>query len=92
VHVGLGYTNHPRQSAFGKFTVANSFSKLGDESLLDIAEGHDGLAAIFPREIGGYPIRTYRFRETIIKQKEFSEPKFSRNGFRLIALVIHHRH
>jgi hypothetical protein len=52
VHVRLGNPNHPSQSALGEIAVANAISKQGDKSLLEVAEGHGGLAAIFLSEIG----------------------------------------
>jgi hypothetical protein len=36
VHVRLGDSNQPSQPALGKFAVANSFSKKGDKSLLEV--------------------------------------------------------
>jgi len=70
VHVRLGDPNHPSQAALGEFAVANTVSKQGDKSLLEVAEGHDGLAAIFLSEIGGYRICTCRFWKSIINQNQ----------------------
>ena len=37
VHVRLGDSNQPSQTALGKFAVANPFSKKGYKSLLEVA-------------------------------------------------------
>jgi hypothetical protein len=88
VHVWLGHPNHPSQSAFGQFTVANAVPEQDDKSLLQVADGHGGLAGIFLPEIGGWPIRTWGFRKSIINQNEFAEPKFAPNDLRLIDLLV----
>jgi hypothetical protein len=56
--------------------------------LLEVAEGHDGLAAIFLSEIGGYRICTCRFWKSIINQNQLSEPKFRTKVLKLIGLTV----
>jgi len=88
VHVGLGDADHPSQGAFGEFAAANALAEQGNESLLELAKCHDGPSGIFPGEIGGRQISVRRFRESTIKQNEFTEPEFLPSGLRLIGLLV----
>src|ERR1700733_12120077 len=92
MHVRLRDPHSPSQSPLREFAVADALPKQGDKSVLEVAEGHVALTALFLLEIGGYRILIPPFRESIINPKELNELEVYPSLLELMQLSVLRTH